>query len=171
MQEIHEVTKIPVAALRGGSLSRYTVDERISWAEQRKTTRDEDGAYSLQGLFDVQMPLLYGERRKKAFFRLHREIKLAIADDPLLGMSTEEGSANASSPAQSLERNSEDVGEASDVHPMILEQQEQHSHWNEAVAQYMNLPDGYSKVAVGLIKWIDELDDLRTHEKVCRLFP
>lgn len=46
---------------------------RMSWAARRKTTRIEDMAYCLLGLFDINMPLLYGEGAK-AFFRLQEEI-------------------------------------------------------------------------------------------------
>ena len=35
--------------------------QKMSWASQRKTTRIEDISYSLLGLFDVNMPMLYGE--------------------------------------------------------------------------------------------------------------
>jgi hypothetical protein len=51
----------------------------MSWASQRVTTRIEDMAYSLMGLFGVQMPLLYGEGRN-AFLRLQLEI-LKMSDD------------------------------------------------------------------------------------------
>lgn len=40
--------------------------------------------------------------------------------------------------------------------------------WDEAIAKNMNLPDGYSKVAVLIIKWADELDELKTKEEVRR---
>jgi len=42
--------------------------------------------------------------------------------------------------------------------------------WDESIRRNMNLPDGYSKVAVLLIKWADELDELRTKAEV-RLYP
>jgi hypothetical protein len=45
----------------------------MSWASRRVTTRVEDVAYCLMGLFDVQMPLIYGEGRK-SFHRLQEEI-------------------------------------------------------------------------------------------------
>ena len=45
----------------------------MSWAACRTTTQVEDRAYSLMGLFDVNMPMLYGEG-KKAFHRLQLEI-------------------------------------------------------------------------------------------------
>lgn len=56
-----------------------SVAQKMSWASGRKTTRVEDIAYSLMGLFDVNMPLLYGEG-KKAFIRLQQEI-VKISDD------------------------------------------------------------------------------------------
>lgn len=34
------------------------IAERMRWASQRKTTRDEDMAYCLMGIFNVNMPLL-----------------------------------------------------------------------------------------------------------------
>lgn len=52
---------------------RTSLAVRMSWASRRKTTRVEDIAYSLMGIFDVNMPLIYGER-SKAFVRLQEEI-------------------------------------------------------------------------------------------------
>jgi hypothetical protein len=45
----------------------------MSWAERRNTTRQEDDAYSLLGIFDVSMAPIYGEGVEKAFERLHDE--------------------------------------------------------------------------------------------------
>jgi hypothetical protein len=73
-RQIHEITRIAVPALRGTPLSDFGVDERLSWSENRQTTRKEDEAYSLLGIFDIQMPLLYGEGREKALKRLREEI-------------------------------------------------------------------------------------------------
>lgn len=47
---------------------------KMSWASSRETTRPEDIAYCLLGLFNVNMPLLYGEGATKAFERLQHEI-------------------------------------------------------------------------------------------------
>ena len=55
------------------SLKRYSIAQRMSWAAKRTTTRIEDRAYCLMGLFDVNMPLLYGEGAK-AFSRLQTAI-------------------------------------------------------------------------------------------------
>lgn len=54
-------------------LPTMSVARRMSWAANRKTTRTEDIAYCLMGIFNVNMPLLYGEGTK-AFTRLQEEI-------------------------------------------------------------------------------------------------
>lgn len=74
-QEIATTTRIPVEALCGKALSKFSVNERMSWAEKRETKREEDAAYCLLGLFDIQIPLLYGEGRQNALRRLRNEIK------------------------------------------------------------------------------------------------
>jgi hypothetical protein len=72
--KIRKITGIPVEALRGSNLSEFGIQERMSWIEKRETTREEDKAYSLLGVFDVFMPLIYGEGRNNAFKRLREEI-------------------------------------------------------------------------------------------------
>jgi hypothetical protein len=74
MLPIHEITGIPALALQGAPLSEFSVDERISWLSTRQAVRSEDKAYSVLGLFDVHMPLLYGEGGENAFRRLREEI-------------------------------------------------------------------------------------------------
>ena len=73
-RHICEITRIPSRALRGGSLAEFSATERMSWADTRHTTRDEDMAYSLLGVFDVHMPLIYGEGRANAIGRLREAI-------------------------------------------------------------------------------------------------
>lgn len=68
--QIHEITGIAVGALRGEPLTVFGVEERFSWVERCEMKRKEDKAYSLLGIFDIQMPLLYGEGDAKAFARL-----------------------------------------------------------------------------------------------------
>ncbi|KAH8708463.1 hypothetical protein GQ44DRAFT_628068 [Phaeosphaeriaceae sp. PMI808] len=76
VQEIAEITHIPTEALQKPerALSHFSVDQRMIWAKGRETTREEDMAYSLLGIFDIQMSLFYGEGREKAFKRLHQKI-------------------------------------------------------------------------------------------------
>lgn len=61
------------------SLSSASIAKRMSWAAKRETTRSEDIAYCLMGIFSVNMPMLYGEG-SKAFQRLQEEI-LKVSDD------------------------------------------------------------------------------------------
>ncbi|KAK0627618.1 hypothetical protein B0T14DRAFT_139926 [Immersiella caudata] len=82
-QVIHDVTGIPLKILQGGLLSDFSVDDRMAWIEKRTTTREEDMAYSLFGIFDVQLPLIYSEGKQKAFRRLREEIKKASKGEQL----------------------------------------------------------------------------------------
>jgi hypothetical protein len=77
--EITGVTGIPIHILRGGDVHSASIAQRMSWASKRKTTRTEDLAYCLMGIFDVNMPMLYGED-VKAFARLQEEI-MKTSDD------------------------------------------------------------------------------------------
>jgi hypothetical protein len=70
---IQEITEIPITALRGTKLSQFPVDERLRWTARRGTTRTEDRAYCLLGIFEIFMPLIYGEG-ENAFNRLKEEI-------------------------------------------------------------------------------------------------
>ncbi|KAL2687608.1 hypothetical protein Neosp_005169 [[Neocosmospora] mangrovei] len=71
--QVEAVTGIPARILHGESVSTCNVAQRMSWASKRQTTRREDRAYSLMGLFQINMPLLYGEG-DKAFVRLQEQI-------------------------------------------------------------------------------------------------
>ncbi|KIM61030.1 hypothetical protein SCLCIDRAFT_60362, partial [Scleroderma citrinum Foug A] len=77
------VTGVPenilIHGLRG---NRPCVAQIMSWAAHRTTTRVEDRAYSLLGLLDVNMPMLYGEG-KKVFHRLQLEIIRASNDQSI----------------------------------------------------------------------------------------
>lgn len=64
-------------------LGQFSVAQRMSWASTRQTTRTEDIAYCLLGIFDINMPLLYGEG-KKAFIRLQEEILRTSTDHSIL---------------------------------------------------------------------------------------
>jgi hypothetical protein len=76
-RHVCEITGIPAKALRGSPLPNFSITERMSWGEQRKTTCEEDKAYSLLGIFDISIPVIYGEGREKALKRLREEIDKA----------------------------------------------------------------------------------------------
>ncbi|KAF2671436.1 HET-domain-containing protein [Microthyrium microscopicum] len=82
VDEIHDITKISKDVLRTGTLEIAHVATKMSWAANRQTSRVEDRAYSLMGIFGVYMPLLYGEG-SNAFIRLQQEI-LRVSLDPSL---------------------------------------------------------------------------------------
>ena len=57
-----------------------SVAQRMSWASRRVTSREEDISYCLLGIFDINMPILYGEGEEKAFIRLQMEIIKETSD-------------------------------------------------------------------------------------------
>ena len=74
------VTDIEQSVLKDASiLPSIPVARRMSWAANRITTRVEDIAYCLLGIFDVNIPLLYGEN-EKAFIRLQEAIMKEVND-------------------------------------------------------------------------------------------
>jgi hypothetical protein len=77
--KIERITGIPRKALQNLSLAEYCVAEKLCWSAKRKTTREEDCAYCLLGLFQINMPLLYGEGAR-AFQRLQEEIMKTSTD-------------------------------------------------------------------------------------------
>jgi hypothetical protein len=82
VENISQWTGIPARAIQHFKPSRWTIAQRMSWAAHRETTRIEDRAYSLLGLFSVNMPLLYGEG-ERAFLRLQEEIMKTSTDQTI----------------------------------------------------------------------------------------
>jgi len=77
---LQDITRVPQDILKDGFASNCPcVAQIMSWAANRMMTRVEDRAYSLMGLLDVNMPMLYGEG-KKAFHHLQLEIICALND-------------------------------------------------------------------------------------------
>ncbi|OTA36786.1 hypothetical protein BTJ68_02600 [Hortaea werneckii EXF-2000] len=71
---VSTISSVDVAVLlKTEPLQSRCIAERFSWASKRSTTREEDTAYALLGIFDANMPLLYGEGRR-AFERLQEVI-------------------------------------------------------------------------------------------------
>lgn len=77
-------TGIDMSLLFGeASYSDFSVAKRMSWASKRKTSRAEDIAYCLVGLFDVSLTSLYGEGTTRAFHRLQEAIMRTTHDQSL----------------------------------------------------------------------------------------
>lgn len=86
---ISEISAVDaVVLLEPHRRNEFSFAHRMSWAARRVTTRIEDQAYCLLGLFDINMPLLYGEGRN-AFVRLQMEIMDGSDDTTLLAWSSE----------------------------------------------------------------------------------
>lgn len=79
---ISKITNIDTQVLATGAFHHVNIAGRMSWAAGRQTTRVEDLAYCLMGIFDINMPLLYGEG-EKSFIRLQEEI-FRVSEDPSL---------------------------------------------------------------------------------------
>ncbi|OAP58291.1 hypothetical protein AYL99_07381 [Fonsecaea erecta] len=76
---ITKITGIPAQVLLTNSAGDISVAQRMSWAANRQTARTEDLAYCLLGLFNVNMPMVYGEGYN-AFRRLQLEF-MKVSDD------------------------------------------------------------------------------------------
>jgi hypothetical protein len=69
--DLARITKIDQFVLQERtSLESFNIATRMSWASRRNTTRGEDRAYCLMGMFNVNMPIMYGEGAEAAFYRL-----------------------------------------------------------------------------------------------------
>ena len=73
-EAISKTTRISIQYLQGDGQYKYaSIAQKMSWIARRSTTRIEDMAYCMLGIFDINMPLLYGEE-PKSFTRLQEEI-------------------------------------------------------------------------------------------------
>lgn len=79
---LSRITGIDAATLKGRPVREESIAKRMSWASKRVTTRVEDLAYCLIGIFGVNLPLLYGEG-ERAFIRLQEEIMKSSDDQSL----------------------------------------------------------------------------------------
>ncbi|CAI6331444.1 unnamed protein product [Periconia digitata] len=80
--ELNAATGIPRYVLETGNMGNSSIAQKMSWAAHRTTTRLEDRAYSLLGIFGVNIPMLYGEGAN-AFARLQEEILRTTPDDSI----------------------------------------------------------------------------------------
>ncbi|KAK4448449.1 heterokaryon incompatibility protein-domain-containing protein [Podospora aff. communis PSN243] len=97
MELLQDRTGIDKDVLQGGELGRASIAKRMSWAADRVTTQPEDTAYCLMGIFDVNMPMLYGEGATKAFIRLQEEI-LKDSEDQSIFAWTASSASTADAP-------------------------------------------------------------------------
>lgn len=82
-----EITGVDERVLQNPAmLSTMSIAQRMSWAAQRQTTRAEDVAYCLLGIFNVNIPLLYGEGGR-AFLRLQEELINRFDDQTIFAWS------------------------------------------------------------------------------------
>ncbi|KAK5171454.1 uncharacterized protein LTR77_004599 [Saxophila tyrrhenica] len=101
-EHVSEASHIPMEFLSAGEVAPMSqrrfcptpvhlasVAQRMGWAARRQASRSEDIAYSLLGIFDVNMPLLYGEGERKAFRRLQKEIIASSPDESIFCWSDE----------------------------------------------------------------------------------
>jgi len=114
---IEEATGISRTALMNFSpISReYPVALKMSWASNRVTTRIEDTSYCLMGIFDINMPLLYGEG-DKAFLRLQEEIINKTRDQTIFCWT--DSSASDSTYRGLLARSPQEFQQASNIVPL-----------------------------------------------------
>lgn len=109
-------SQVDMQVLMGGDPLEMSVARRMYWASHRVTTRVEDEAYCLLGLFGVNMPLIYGEGRK-AFRRLQEEIIRLSNDQSILAWyATDESDGT---PVDFLASRASDFQESGDIaaHP------------------------------------------------------
>lgn len=113
---ITAVTGVGLEYLEGKSIYAASVSMRMSWAAERHATRAEDIAYSLLGVFDVNMPLLYGEGKLKAFRRLQEEIMKVSEDETLFAWESTEFNIGSTT-ADVLASDPRDFSEAKNLLP------------------------------------------------------
>lgn len=85
------------------ALNSFSVAQKMSWASRRKTSKEEDIAYSLLGIFSINMPLLYGEG-PRAFVRLQEEIIKRTEDETIYIWSADDKSKEQSTIAEVKEQ-------------------------------------------------------------------
>ena len=104
VDHITAITRIhPEPLTRRRDVTSFSIAQRFSWAAGRRTTRIEDRAYSLLGLLDVNMGIIYGEG-PRAFERLQEELLRTSSDQTIFafpGRSTHGGKLLAGSPDDS----------------------------------------------------------------------
>ncbi|KAK6823224.1 hypothetical protein RU639_005953 [Aspergillus parasiticus] len=108
-RQISECTPIPDSILWGEKdIDTFSTAQKMSWAAERQTSRVEDRAYCLMGLFGVNMPLIYGER-EAAFIRLQEEILRISEDHSLFAWKSSDTRAGLLAPSPAAFLDSHDI--------------------------------------------------------------
>ncbi|KAH7040012.1 heterokaryon incompatibility [Microdochium trichocladiopsis] len=76
---ISKATTISVAALTALTPMTFSRHERMRWVQRRTTKIEEDMVYCMLGLFEVSLPLIYGEGRQNALVRLDEAVSRRVA--------------------------------------------------------------------------------------------
>lgn len=119
MRPLAEATGIDIGVLSGDiATQEVSVANRMRWASKRKTTRQEDMAYCLMGLFSVNMPLLYGEGGVRSFIRLQNEILQATDDQTIFAWSLPRGSKDQTQASGLLAESPAHFRDAPSMYPM-----------------------------------------------------
>jgi DNA polymerase III delta prime subunit len=89
-QLLHDITGIPLAALRNCPLDQFSTSERRRWAENRVPTEEEDIVYCLLGVLGVSMFTNYREGKESAIRRLQAELEAAGSAPSIIPFSQNE---------------------------------------------------------------------------------
>ncbi|KIK38635.1 hypothetical protein CY34DRAFT_809154 [Suillus luteus UH-Slu-Lm8-n1] len=99
MQEMGEATGIDAQALVAFRPGMRDAREKLQWVSSRVTTWEEDTAYSLFGIFGVNLPVIYGEKKQKALGRLLQEVVAQSGDISALDWVGQSSEFNSCLPA------------------------------------------------------------------------
>ena len=99
ISEMEEATGVPARALMALRPGLDDIGEKLRLASTRQTTRAEDAAYSLLGIFSMSLPVVYGEG-DKALGRLLAQLLASSGETSILAWTGKSGSFNSCFPAK-----------------------------------------------------------------------
>ncbi|KAL8982446.1 MAG: hypothetical protein Q9177_005270 [Variospora cf. flavescens] len=110
-------------------IEEASVATRMSWVSGRQTSRSEDIAYCMLGLFDVNMPLLYGEGAVKAFLRLQSEILSKSEDETIFAWTSDPHSSGFSGFSNLLASEPRFFANSGDYSPIPVRDSQHPRYW------------------------------------------
>ncbi|KAI4137575.1 MAG: hypothetical protein LQ341_005092 [Variospora aurantia] len=110
-------------------IEEASVATRMSWVSGRQTSRSEDIAYCMLGLFDVNMPLLYGEGAVKAFLRLQSEILSKAEDETIFAWTSDPHSSGFSGFSSLLASEPRFFANSGDYSPIPVRDSQHLRYW------------------------------------------